>query len=92
MTSVPVVAPVGNGDVALVGVDGGDAVRGVRQRGGEHVVDAGALIDGRGSQVTVAAVTVSLTLAVAVAVPTTRLSKPPPETPVMEAVRLEASL
>ena len=41
---------------------------------------------------TVAAVTVSHTFAVAVAVPTVRLSKPPPVTPVMEAVRLEASL
>ena len=39
-----------------------------------------------------AAVIVSLTLAVAVPVPTTRLSKLPPETPVMCAVRLEASL
>ena len=83
---------IGNGDVALVGVDGGDAVRGVRQRGGEHVVGAGALIHRRGGEVDGGGVTVSLTLAVAVPVPTTRLSKPPPETPVMCAVRLEASL
>ena len=41
---------------------------------------------------TVAGVTVSVTLAVAVPLPTVRLSKLPPETPVMCAVRLEASL
>ena len=40
---------------------------------------------------TVAGVTVSVTLAVAVPLPTVRLSKLPPETPVMCAVRLEAS-
>ena len=37
---------VGDADIALVGVDGGDAVRGGRQRRREHVVGAGALIDG----------------------------------------------
>ena len=42
---------IGDGDVALVGVDGGDAVRGVRQRRGEHVVGAGAFIDRRGGEV-----------------------------------------
>ena len=40
---------------------------------------------------TVAGVTVSVTLAVAVPLPTLRISKLPPETPVMCAVRLEAS-
>src|SRR4029077_11295452 len=37
---------VGDGDVALVGVDGGDAFGGIRQRRREHVAGAGALIDG----------------------------------------------
>ena len=38
---------VGDTDVALVGVDGGDALRGIRQRRREHVAGAGALVDGR---------------------------------------------
>ena len=42
---------VGNGDVALVGVDGGDAVRGRRQRRGEHVVGAGAFVDRGGGEI-----------------------------------------
>ena len=43
--------PVGNGDVALIGMDRRHAVRGTGERGGEHVVDAGALIDGGGGEV-----------------------------------------
>ena len=40
---------VGDADIALVGVDGGHAVRGRRQRRREHVVGAAAFIDrGRG--------------------------------------------
>ena len=42
---------VGDADVALVGVDGGHALRGVRQRRREHVVGAGALGDRRGREV-----------------------------------------
>ena len=75
---------VGDRDVALVGVDRGHAFRGVRQRRREHVAGARAL--GRRSRpmrFTVASVMVSVTLAVAVPVPTTRLSKLPPETPVI---------
>ena len=37
---------IGDADIALVGVDGGDAVRGRRQRGGEDVIGAGTFIDG----------------------------------------------
>src|SRR2546421_8623409 len=42
---------VGNRDVALVGVDGGDAVGGVRQRRGEHVVRTRPFALGRGGEV-----------------------------------------
>ena len=41
--SVPVVCAIRNRDVALVGVDRGDALRGVRQRRREHVVRDRAL-------------------------------------------------
>src|SRR5204863_522403 len=37
---------VGDTDVALVGVDGGHTLRGIRQRRREHVAGAGALVDG----------------------------------------------
>src|SRR5262245_35245571 len=36
--------PIGDGDVALVGVDGRDALRGGRQRRREHVGGAGTLV------------------------------------------------
>ena len=42
---------VGDADVALVGVDGGDAFRGGRQRRREHVAGTGALVDGRGREI-----------------------------------------
>src|SRR4029079_5944621 len=42
--------PIGDGDVALVGMDRGDAVRGVRQGRREHVVGAGAFIHRRGAE------------------------------------------
>src|SRR5204863_363090 len=38
---------VGDTDIALVGVDGGHTLRGVRQRRREHVAGAGAFVDGR---------------------------------------------
>src|SRR4029077_11236571 len=38
---------VGDGDIALVGVDGGDAFGGIRQRRREHVARTRALVDGR---------------------------------------------
>src|SRR5439155_522322 len=42
---------VGDRDIALVGVDGGDAFGGGRQRRREHVAGAGTLGDGGGGEV-----------------------------------------
>ena len=42
---------IGDGDVALVGVDGGHALRGVRQRRREHVVAPEPSFDRRGGEV-----------------------------------------
>ena len=83
---------IGDGDVALVGVDGGHAFRGVRQRRREHVVRTRAFVHRGGGEIDGGRGDGVGTLAVAVPVPTVRLSKLPPETPVMCAVRLEASL